>query len=91
MNRGTATFFPPSKIFEINLGHFIKLEEKGKFDSVAKQSKLSEKNLILETGNANFGFDPTTRKFSYLVAFNKDPSVVFRRFEKITEVEPNSQ
>ena len=61
------------------------------FDSVARQTKLSEKNLILESGFANYGFDPTTRKFSYLVSFTKDPSVVFRRFETITEVEPNSQ
>ena len=91
VNRGMATFFPPSKIFEINLAHFVKLEEKGKFDSVARQSKLSEKNLILETGYANYGFDPTTRKFSYLVSFNKDPSLVFGRFETITEVDPNNQ
>ena len=84
-------FLPPSKIFEINLAHFVKLEEKGKFDSVARQSKLSEKNLILETGYANYGFDPTTRKFSYLVSFNKDPSLVFGRFETITEVDPNNQ
>ena len=24
-NRGTAAFFPPSKIFEINLAHYVKL------------------------------------------------------------------
>ena len=52
---------------------------------------MSEKNLILESGFANFGFDPTTKTFSYKVSFTKDPSVVFRRFETITEVEPNSQ
>ena len=46
--------------------------------------------MILETGYSNFGFDPTTRKFSYLVAFNRDPSLIFKRFENITIVEPNS-
>ena len=90
-NRGTVSFFPPSTIFVINLAHYVKLEEKGNFDSVARQTKLSEKNLILESGFANFGFDPTTRKFSYQVSFTKDPSVGFRRFETITKVEPNSQ
>ena len=54
-NRGTAAFFPPCKIFEINLAHFVKLKEKGKFDSVARQTKLSEKNLILLYGYANYG------------------------------------
>ena len=90
MNRGTANYLPPSTIYEINLGHIAKLEERGKFDSGTRQSKLSEKNLILKTGYSNFGFDPTTRKFSYLVAFNRDPSLIFKRFENITIVEPNS-
>ena len=90
-DRGTAAFFPPSKIIEINLAHYVKLEDKGKFDNVARQTKLSEKNLILESGFANFGFDPTTKTFSYQVSFTKDPLVVFRRIETITEVEPNSQ
>ena len=36
VNRGTATFFPPSKICEINLAHFVKLEEKGKFEQLCQ-------------------------------------------------------
>ena len=76
-DRGTTAFFPPLKIIEINLAHYVKVEDKGKFDSVARQTKLSEKNLILESGFANFGFDPTTKTFSYQVSFTKDMSVIF--------------
>ena len=43
LNRGTANFLPPSKIYEINLGHIAKLEERGKFDTGTKQSKLPGK------------------------------------------------
>ena len=43
LNRGTTNFLPPFKIYEINLGHIAKLEERGKFDTGTKQSKLSEK------------------------------------------------
>ena len=68
----------------INLAHYVKLEEKGKFNDIARQTKISEKNLILESGY-------TTKTFSYEVSFTKDPSVVYRRFEVITEVEPKSQ
>ena len=90
-DRGSSTFFPPSKIIEINLAHYVKLEEKGKFNDIARQTKISERNLILESGYTNFGFNPTTKTFSYEVSFTKDPSVVYRRLEVITEVEPNSQ
>ena len=90
LNRGTANYLPSSTIYEINLSHVTKLEERNKFDTDIKQAKLSEKNLILETGYSNFGFDPTTRKFTYLVAFNPDPSVIFKRFDTITIVKPNS-
>ena len=43
LNKGTANFLPPSKIYEINLGHIAKLEERGKFDTGTKQSKLPGK------------------------------------------------
>ena len=89
--RGSAAFFPPSKIIEINLAHYVKLEEKGKFNDIALQTKISEKNLILESGFTNYGFDPTTKTFSYEVSFTKDPFVVYRRFEIITEVEQNCE
>ena len=36
LNRGTANFLPPSKTYEINLGHIAKLEERGKFDTGTK-------------------------------------------------------
>ena len=90
LNRGTANYLPASTIYEINLSHVTKMEEKNKFDISTKQAKLSEKNLILEVSFSNFGFDPTTRKFSYKVAFNRDPSVIFKRFDTLTVVEPNS-
>ena len=90
LNRGTANYLPAATIYEINLSHATKMEEKNKFDVSTKQAKLSEKNLILEVSFSNFGFDPTTRKFSYKVAFNRDPSVLFRRFDTLTVVEPNS-
>ena len=86
-----STFLPPAKIIEINLAHQAKLEDKGKFHDISRQTKISERNLILESGYANFGFDPTTKKFTYQVSFTKDPSMVYKRFEVITEVEPNSQ
>ena len=90
LNRGTANYLPSSTIYEIYLSHVTKLEERNKFDTGTKQAKLSEKNLILEVSYSNFGFDPTTRKFTYQVAFNRDPSVIFKRFDTITIVEPNS-
>ena len=90
LNRGTANYLPAATIYEINLSHATKLEDKNKFDISTKQAKLSEKNLILEISFSNFGFDPTTRKFDYKVAFNRDPSVLFRRFDTLTVVEPNS-
>ena len=49
-DRGSSTFFPPSKIIEINLAHYVKLEKKGKFNNIARQTKISERNLILESG-----------------------------------------
>ena len=90
-DRAASTFLPPAKIIEINLAHQAKLEDKGKFHDISRQAKISERNLILESGFTNFGFDPTTKKFTYQVAFSKDPSMVYKRFEVITEVEPNSQ
>ena len=77
LNRGTANYLPAATIYEINLTHATKLEDKHKFDISTKQAKLSEKNLILEISFTNFGFNPTTRKFDYKVAFNRDPSVLF--------------
>ena len=38
LNRGTANYLPPSTIYEINLGHIAKLEERNKFDTGTKQS-----------------------------------------------------
>ena len=89
-DRGTSNFLPAATIYEMNLSHATKLEDKQKFDLAAKQAKLSEKNLILEISLTNYGFNPTTRKFDYKVAFNKDPSVLFRRFDTLTVIEPNS-
>ena len=48
LNRGTANYLPAATIYEINLSHATKMEEKYKFDVSTKQAKLSEKNLILE-------------------------------------------
>ena len=90
LNRGTSNFLPAATIYEINLSHATKLEDKQKFDLASRQAKLSEKNLILEISFTNYGFNPTTRKFDYKVAFNKDPSVLFRRFDTLTVIEPNS-
>ena len=90
LNRGTSNFLPAATIYEINLSHATKLEDKQKFDLASKQAKLSEKNLILEISFTNYGFNPTTRKFDYKVAFNRDPSVLFRRFDTLTVIEPNS-
>ena len=89
-DRGTSNFMPAATIYEINLSHATKLEDKQKFDLASKQAKLSEKNLILEVSFTSFGFNPTTRKFDYKVAFNRDPSVLFRRFDTLTVIEPNS-
>ena len=72
------SFFPPSKVIEINLEHYVRVEEKGKFNDIAKQTKISEKKLILESGYSNFGFDPQKKTFSIEVAFTKDPSVVIK-------------
>ena len=90
LNRGTSNFLPAATIYEINLSHATKLEDKQKFDLASKQAKLSEKNLILEVSFTSYGFNPTTRKFDYKVAFNRDPSVLFRRFDTLTVIEPNS-
>ena len=72
LNRGTANYLPSSTIYEINLSHVTKLEERNKFDTGTKQAKLSEKNLILEVSYSNFGFDPTTRKFVIPVSSSRD-------------------
>ena len=45
LNRGTANYLPASTIYEINLSHVTKMEEKNKFDTTTKQAKLSEKKL----------------------------------------------
>ena len=64
-DRTSSTFLPPTKIIKINLAHYTKLEEKDKFNDIARQTKISKRNLILESGYTNFGFNPTTKTFSY--------------------------
>ena len=39
-DRGSAAFFPPSKIIEINLARYVKLEEKGKHGKQKYQRKI---------------------------------------------------
>ena len=92
-NRKAGTYFTTGKIIEINLEHVKKLDDSKKIQGhkISKQTKLSDRNLVIELAFTNWGFDPVKKTFAYEVEFTKDPSLVVKRFDILDQQEPMSQ
>ena len=90
-DRGADTCLTTGKIIDINLEHSKKLEESGKIEGheISKQTRISDRNLVIESAFTNWGFDPVKKTLSHPVEFTKDPSVVFKRFEILVVQGPN--
>ena len=54
------------------------------------ESKLSEKNLIVEVSGTSFGFNAATGRFDHQVVWSKDVSLLFRKFDNLVDYEQNS-
>ena len=89
-DRGHESYFEPNEIIESVIEQRRQINEVKLYSQVMDESKLSEKNLIVEVSGANFGFNAATGKFDQKVVWSKDVSLLFRKFENLVDYEQNS-